>query len=132
MKKFVIDVNVFSIGCEFQNGCPSGPCRADEDANGCEEETGTNANDDPQILRHLVLLILLLCSMFIVRKSFFLLGHYSDRKINFDICITGPINICGNINNGTTNWHLCRACLLRCDFELWTIINSVCYFWIRS
>ncbi|TGZ48314.1 Uncharacterized protein DBV15_08645 [Temnothorax longispinosus] len=53
------------FGCEFQNGCPNGACRAGEDGSNCEEENGTNANNDPQILRHLVLLILLLCSMFI-------------------------------------------------------------------
>ncbi|XP_011879389.1 PREDICTED: integral membrane protein GPR155 [Vollenhovia emeryi] len=53
------------IGCEFQNGCPNGVCTGAEDGNSCEEENGTNADDDPQILRHLVLLILLLCSMFI-------------------------------------------------------------------
>lgn len=55
-------INASTIGCEFQNGCLSGACREE---NGCEEENETNANDDPQILRHLVLLILLLCSMFI-------------------------------------------------------------------
>ncbi|KYQ58710.1 hypothetical protein ALC60_02358, partial [Trachymyrmex zeteki] len=51
------------ISCEFQNGCSNEVCRANED--GCEEENGTNADDDPQILRHVVFLILLLCSMFI-------------------------------------------------------------------
>ncbi|KYN35218.1 hypothetical protein ALC56_10393 [Trachymyrmex septentrionalis] len=51
------------IGCEFQNGCSNEACRANGD--GCEEENGTNADDDPQILRHAVFLILLLCSMFI-------------------------------------------------------------------
>ncbi|XP_018398863.1 PREDICTED: integral membrane protein GPR155 [Cyphomyrmex costatus] len=53
------------IGCEFQNGCSSEACRANENENGCEEENGINVDDDPQILRHLVFLILLLCSMFI-------------------------------------------------------------------
>ncbi|XP_011630215.1 integral membrane protein GPR155 [Pogonomyrmex barbatus] len=55
------------MGCEFQNGCPNGACRADEDRNeqNYEEENGRNADDDAQILRHLVFLILLLCSMFI-------------------------------------------------------------------
>ncbi|RLU21869.1 hypothetical protein DMN91_006246 [Ooceraea biroi] len=58
-------INAPVIGCEFQNGCPSGVCRADERSDDCEEESGTSTDDDPQILRHLVFLILLLCSMFI-------------------------------------------------------------------
>lgn len=57
------------IGCEYQNGCPNGVCRGDndeeDDCDGNSNENGTNAVDDPQILRHLVFLILLLCSMFI-------------------------------------------------------------------
>ncbi|XP_011168047.1 integral membrane protein GPR155 [Solenopsis invicta] len=59
------------IGCDFQNGCSNGACRDSEDGNGCEdgnnceEENRTNLNNDPQILRHLVFLILLSCSMFI-------------------------------------------------------------------
>lgn len=53
------------FGCEFQNGCPNGACRGGENRDNCEEENETNLNDDPQILRHLVFLILLLCSMFI-------------------------------------------------------------------
>ncbi|KYN09636.1 hypothetical protein ALC57_18156, partial [Trachymyrmex cornetzi] len=53
------------ISCEFQNGCSNEACRANEDGDGCEEENETNADDDPQILRHAVFLILLLCSMFI-------------------------------------------------------------------
>ncbi|XP_012533910.1 integral membrane protein GPR155 [Monomorium pharaonis] len=58
------------IGCDFQNGCPNGACIVGEDRNGCGDENGcgeerTNLNNDPQILRHLVFLILLLCSMFI-------------------------------------------------------------------
>lgn len=62
------DINLFfsRIGCEFQNGCPNGTCRGDTEEYNCEESE-TSA-DDPQILRHLVFLILLLCSMFIVRK----------------------------------------------------------------
>lgn len=69
-KEINVDVKTFRIGCEFQNGCPNGACRADEDRDNCEEENGTNVDDDPQILRHLVFLILLLCSMFIVRLLF--------------------------------------------------------------
>lgn len=71
-----------------------------------------------------------LCLLY-ANNFFFILGHYSDRETNFDTC-TGLIDICGNINNGTTDWYLCRACLLRRDFELWTITNSVCYFWTGS
>jgi len=66
--KLITYINIFRIGCEFQNGCPSEICRADERNDGCEEESGTNTDNDPQILRHLVFLILLLCSMFIVCK----------------------------------------------------------------
>lgn len=61
-------INAPVLGCEFQDGCPSGVCRANERSDECEEETGTNdagTDNDPQILRHLVFLILLLCSMFI-------------------------------------------------------------------
>ncbi|XP_012227466.1 lysosomal cholesterol signaling protein isoform X2 [Linepithema humile] len=57
-------INTPVIGCEFQNGCPNGTCRNDGEEYNCEENE-TNAADDPQILRHLVFLILLLCSMFI-------------------------------------------------------------------
>ncbi|KAH0952724.1 hypothetical protein HN011_009227 [Eciton burchellii] len=58
-------INVPIIGCEFQNGCPNEICRADERNDGCVEESETNTDNDPQILRHLVFLILLSCSMFI-------------------------------------------------------------------
>ncbi|XP_011052542.1 PREDICTED: integral membrane protein GPR155 [Acromyrmex echinatior] len=53
------------INCEFQNGCSNEACRANEEGDRCEEENETNVDDDPQILRHAVFLILLLCSMFI-------------------------------------------------------------------
>lgn len=56
-------INAPIIGCEFQNGCPNGACMADVERD-CEENE-TNTDNDPQILRHLVFLILLLCSMFI-------------------------------------------------------------------
>lgn len=58
----------FRIGCDFQNGCPNGACRADDTERECDEENQINTDNDPQILRHLVFLILLLCSMFIVRE----------------------------------------------------------------
>lgn len=76
--------NIFRIGCEFQNGCPNGACRVDDVERDCDEENGTNT--DPQILRHLVFLILLLCSMFIVRKLLLLLEHLLRYcEINADI-----------------------------------------------
>lgn len=60
----------FRIGCEFQGSCSNGICRADNIERDYNEENETNTDNDPQILRHLVFLILLLCSMFIVRKLF--------------------------------------------------------------
>ncbi|XP_032682563.1 integral membrane protein GPR155 isoform X2 [Odontomachus brunneus] len=54
------------IRCDFQNGCPTGEaCGVYGDSYNCIEENNTNVDNDPQVLRHLVLLILLLCSMFI-------------------------------------------------------------------
>ncbi|KAL0101575.1 hypothetical protein PUN28_019012 [Cardiocondyla obscurior] len=53
------------INCAFQNGCPNQGCGANEGENNCETENERNVSNDPQILRHLVFLILLLCSMFI-------------------------------------------------------------------
>ncbi|KAG7198737.1 hypothetical protein KM043_001725 [Ampulex compressa] len=57
------------LGCEFQNGCADGVCRMneqEENFDGCSDvETNIDTADDPQILRHLVFLILLLCSMLI-------------------------------------------------------------------
>lgn len=80
--------NLHRIGCEFQNGCPNGACRGDVEEYNCEENQ-TNANDDPQILRHLVFLILLLCSMFIVRKLYILhlliSRNFILLQINFDM-----------------------------------------------
>lgn len=65
-------VITFRIRCDFQNGCPSGEaCGAYSESYNCIEESDTNANNDPQALRHLVLLILLSCSMFIVRREDF-------------------------------------------------------------
>ncbi|XP_029156528.1 integral membrane protein GPR155 [Nylanderia fulva] len=58
-------INASRIGCEFQNGCSNGACRADDVERDCDEENETNTDNDPQILRHLVFLILLLCSMFV-------------------------------------------------------------------
>ncbi|XP_072752130.1 lysosomal cholesterol signaling protein [Anoplolepis gracilipes] len=58
-------INAPIIGCEFQNGCPNGACRANAIERNCDEENEINTDNDPQILRHLVFLILLLCSMFI-------------------------------------------------------------------
>lgn len=57
-------INAPRIGCEFQNGCPDRTCRDDVETD-CNEENGTSTDNDPQILRHLVFLILILCSMFI-------------------------------------------------------------------
>lgn len=57
------------IGCEYQNGCPDSVCNMNQ-GNIClsdcnpEENTIPTDSEDPQILRHLVMLILLLCSMF--------------------------------------------------------------------
>ncbi|EFN76836.1 Integral membrane protein GPR155, partial [Harpegnathos saltator] len=54
------------IHCDFQNGCATGEaCETYLDNYNCVEENDPNAGNDPQALRHLVLLILLLCSMFI-------------------------------------------------------------------
>ncbi|XP_043252553.1 integral membrane protein GPR155 [Colletes gigas] len=58
------------IGCEYSNGCPTGVCRGNyNEVNDCDlyldDEYERNAANDPQILRHLVFLILLLCSMLI-------------------------------------------------------------------
>lgn len=72
----------FRIGCEFQNGCPNGACRVNDVERDCDGENGTDTDNDPQILRHLVFLILLLCSMFIVRKLLLslIIRHYKDAK----------------------------------------------------
>ncbi|XP_031835558.1 integral membrane protein GPR155 homolog anchor [Nomia melanderi] len=54
------------IGCEYPDGCPSGTCRGNNnEIDNCDLENEQDATDDAQILRHLVFLILLLCSMFI-------------------------------------------------------------------
>ncbi|XP_076647904.1 integral membrane protein GPR155 homolog anchor [Halictus rubicundus] len=56
------------IGCEYSEGCPNGVCRSNNnDSDDCDLylQSEREAADDPQILRHLVFLILLLCSMFI-------------------------------------------------------------------
>lgn len=58
-------INAPIIGCEFQNGCPNGACRVNDVERDCDGENVTDTDNDPQILRHLVFLILLLCSMFI-------------------------------------------------------------------
>lgn len=58
-------INAPLIGCEFQGSCSNGICRADNIERDYNEENETNTDNDPQILRHLVFLILLLCSMFI-------------------------------------------------------------------
>ncbi|EFN74449.1 Integral membrane protein GPR155 [Camponotus floridanus] len=58
-------INAPTIGCEFQGSCSNGACRADNIERDCNEEDRTNTDNDPQILRHLVFLILLLCSIFI-------------------------------------------------------------------
>lgn len=74
---------LFRIGCEFQGSCSNGVCRADNIERDCNEEDRTNTDNDPQILRHLVFLILLLCSMFIVRKLFLsTLLTYCEININ--------------------------------------------------
>ncbi|XP_015185681.1 PREDICTED: integral membrane protein GPR155 isoform X2 [Polistes dominula] len=58
------------IGCEFQNICPNSMCTVNRnntypfDCNQEENVTPTDS-EDPQILRHLVFLILLSCSIFI-------------------------------------------------------------------
>ncbi|KAK2587818.1 hypothetical protein KPH14_003919 [Odynerus spinipes] len=57
------------IGCEFQGGCPDSMCNMNQGnicLSDCNQEDNITPPDseDPQILRHLVLLILLLCSMF--------------------------------------------------------------------
>ncbi|XP_066587563.1 lysosomal cholesterol signaling protein [Prorops nasuta] len=58
-----------NINCDYENGCQSGLCGGDI-INNCENDVGEEAitnydSDDPQILRHIVFLIFLLCSMFI-------------------------------------------------------------------
>ncbi|XP_015437374.1 PREDICTED: integral membrane protein GPR155 [Dufourea novaeangliae] len=55
------------IGCEYSDGCPNGVCRSNNETDDCDQylEDERNASNDPQTLRHLVFLILLLCSMFI-------------------------------------------------------------------
>ncbi|KAI4494469.1 hypothetical protein M0802_008961 [Mischocyttarus mexicanus] len=58
------------IGCEFQNICPNSMCTANRNNTypfDCNQEENITQIDseDPQILRHLVFLILLSCSMFI-------------------------------------------------------------------
>ncbi|XP_076756400.1 integral membrane protein GPR155 homolog anchor [Xylocopa sonorina] len=54
------------IGCEYEGGCPNGLCRNENEVDDCELYVDIeNARKDPQTLRHLVFVILLLCSMFI-------------------------------------------------------------------
>ncbi|XP_017878429.1 integral membrane protein GPR155 [Ceratina calcarata] len=55
------------IGCEFANGCPNGVCRGNSnDIDDCDLLVDLeNERNDLQSLRHLVFVILLLCSMFI-------------------------------------------------------------------
>ncbi|XP_078047350.1 integral membrane protein GPR155 homolog anchor [Augochlora pura] len=56
------------IGCEYSESCPNGVCRGNNnEIDDCDLflQSERDAADDPQILRHLVFLILLLCSMFI-------------------------------------------------------------------
>lgn len=55
------------IGCDYANGCPNGVCRGnDNEIDDCELLVDLeNERNDPQSLRHLVFVILLLCSMFI-------------------------------------------------------------------
>ncbi|XP_053981546.1 integral membrane protein GPR155 [Hylaeus volcanicus] len=59
-----------TIGCEYPDGCQNGVCRGnyneiDECDMYLDAEYERNATNDPQTLRHLVFLILLLCSMLI-------------------------------------------------------------------
>lgn len=72
-KKIHRDFDFFSGNCGFDGACrfPHGLCAANgtmESQQSLLSERVVNADDsdDPQILRHLVLLILLLCSMFTV------------------------------------------------------------------
>ena len=65
----------FFFSINHGNDCSNGPCCSTEeyDCNrDCESENEEEAQsvEDPQILRHLVLLILLLCSMFTVSNIF--------------------------------------------------------------
>ena len=55
------------IGCEYPNGCSNGVCRgSNNEIDDCDAHLNNNNEEtDPQSLRHLVFLILLLCSMFI-------------------------------------------------------------------
>ncbi|KOX79026.1 hypothetical protein WN51_10074 [Melipona quadrifasciata] len=55
------------IGCEYADGCPDGICRGNNnEIYDCDLYVDIeNERNDPQLLRHLVFVILLLCSMFI-------------------------------------------------------------------
>lgn len=55
------------IGCEYTHGCPNGTCSSNNnEIDDCELYIDIeNERNDPQFLRHLVFVILLLCSMFI-------------------------------------------------------------------
>nr|XP_012148953.1 PREDICTED: integral membrane protein GPR155 isoform X4 [Megachile rotundata] len=55
------------IGCEYPDGCSGGICRNNNNENDDCDAHSYNSDEqiDPQSLRHLVFLILLLCSMFI-------------------------------------------------------------------
>ncbi|KOC62245.1 Integral membrane protein GPR155 [Habropoda laboriosa] len=55
------------VGCEYVDGCPNGVCRSSNNEIDDYDVylNADNENNDPQSLRHLVFVILLLCSMFI-------------------------------------------------------------------
>ncbi|CAK9828560.1 Integral membrane protein GPR155 [Anthophora retusa] len=55
------------VGCQYVDGCPNVVCRGNNnEIDDCDAYLNAdNENNDPQSLRHLVFVILLLCSMFI-------------------------------------------------------------------
>ncbi|CAK9799087.1 Integral membrane protein GPR155 [Anthophora quadrimaculata] len=55
------------VGCQYVDGCPNVVCRGNNnEIDDCDAYLNVdNENNDPQSLRHLVFVILLLCSMFI-------------------------------------------------------------------
>lgn len=89
----------------------------DDDIELIEEEPESH---DPQILRHVVLLILLLCSMFVVVKQ--------TNNVLFCGVIFGSVGHCFmylDAGDGKNLGNLHRTVIFGCNFKFWPKYHSI-------